>query len=250
TGEVLAYDINVKFYLGEPENNGILLGNFSIEKISAGKNKTAYIVWQSSKLGNYTVCAKVQFNGENKIVKTNLEIKEFEKEEKRTKPTKKNNTYIWLLFTILFGVWLFIAIISLRRRSKKTIIEDVFLIYTNDGRLITHSTRRLTPNLDGDIITGTLTAVQDFVRQSFKGREEGMLEEFKYGDFKFLIEHGQLVSLAVGIRGSYSEEIREKMRKIIYEIEYNFANVLLNWDGNVEKIGPSAARIISRHLMW
>jgi len=44
-------------------------------------------------------------------------------------------------------------------------IEDVFLMY-RDGRLIAHNTRRLRPDVDGDILSGMLTAVTAFVKDS------------------------------------------------------------------------------------
>ena len=44
-------------------------------------------------------------------------------------------------------------------------VEDVFLMY-NDGRLIQHATRRIKADMDVDIVTSMLKAVQDFVRES------------------------------------------------------------------------------------
>src|SRR5437016_1800872 len=49
-------------------------------------------------------------------------------------------------------------------KTKEAIIEDVFLLNHRDGILIKHETRRLRPNVDTDILTGMLTAVQQFVK--------------------------------------------------------------------------------------
>ena len=45
-------------------------------------------------------------------------------------------------------------------------VEDLFLTY-RDGRLIQHTTRRLKADMDVDIMTSMLSAVQEFIKESF-----------------------------------------------------------------------------------
>jgi hypothetical protein len=114
-------------------------------------------------------------------------------------------------------------------------IEDVFLMY-RDGRLITHNTRRLRPDVDGDILSGMLTAVTAFVKESFRDADTEELNELRYGKTKILIERGQFVCLAVVVSGVASMKMREKMKETVASIGQTYADVLENWDGSVGKL--------------
>ncbi|MEM4729369.1 MAG: PQQ-binding-like beta-propeller repeat protein [Thermoplasmata archaeon] len=114
-------------------------------------------------------------------------------------------------------------------------IEDVFLMY-RDGRLITHNTRRLRPDVDGDILSGMLTAVTAFVKESFREAETEELNELRYGKTKILIERGEYICLAVVVSGVASPKMRDKMRETVRQISQTYADVLENWDGSVSKL--------------
>ena len=80
-------------------------------------------------------------------------------------------------------------------------VEDIFLMY-RDGRLIQHTTRRLKADMDVDIMTSMLKAVQEFVRESI-GMEAGVeLGSMEYGDNKIILEKGKHIILAAVIGGS------------------------------------------------
>jgi WD40 repeat protein len=114
-------------------------------------------------------------------------------------------------------------------------IEDVFLMY-RDGRLIAHNTRRLRPEVDGDILSGMLTAVTAFVKESFREADTEELNELRYGKTKILIERGEYVCLAVVVSGVASPKMREKMKESVQHISQTYATVLENWDGSVSKL--------------
>ena len=114
-------------------------------------------------------------------------------------------------------------------------IEDVFLMY-RDGRLIAHNTRRLRPDVDGDILSGMLTAVTAFVKESFREADTEELNELRYGKTKILIERGEYICLAVVVSGVASPKMREKMKESVQYISQTYATVLENWDGSVSKL--------------
>ncbi|MGQ9583508.1 MAG: outer membrane protein assembly factor BamB family protein [Thermoplasmatota archaeon] len=114
-------------------------------------------------------------------------------------------------------------------------IEDVFLMY-RDGRLITHNTRRLRPDVDGDILSGMLTAVTAFVKESFREADTEELNELRYGKTKILIERGEYICLAVVVSGVASPKMRDKMKETVRRIGQTYAEVLENWDGSVSKL--------------
>jgi len=111
-------------------------------------------------------------------------------------------------------------------------VDEVFLIY-NDGRLIKHVTARPDETVDKDILASMLTAVQDFVRDSFRNRQEN-LGKLEFGKkTKILIESGKLIYLAVVVAGHDPETLRDDIKKTIMKIEKKYSEKLVDWDGAV-----------------
>jgi hypothetical protein len=127
------------------------------------------------------------------------------------------------------------------RLMRNYTIEEVFLIY-KDGRLIVHNTRRLKPDMDKDVLTGMLTAVQNFVKDSFS-EEKGHLNELKYGNLKILMENGPRANLAVVISGVEPSTLRYNIKTLLQGIHDKYMNVLDDWDGDTGTL-----RILKRHI--
>ena len=117
------------------------------------------------------------------------------------------------------------------KKDRESTIEDVFLLY-HDGILIKHETRRLKPDIDTDILSGMLTAVQSFVKDSFR-TEEGELDELTFGAMHILIARGKWLILAAMIQGDGNASMREQIEKCIQEMEAQNAAALESWDGNM-----------------
>ncbi len=127
------------------------------------------------------------------------------------------------------------------RLMRNYTIEEVFLIY-KDGRLVVHNTRRLKPDMDKDVLTGMLTAVQNFVKDSFS-EEKGHLNELKYGNLKILMENGPRANLAVVISGVEPPALRANMRTLLAGIHEKYMKILDDWDGDTGTL-----RILKRHI--
>lgn len=119
-------------------------------------------------------------------------------------------------------------------KVEKAIIDEVFLMY-KDGRLIKHFTRRIKPDVDQDILGGMLTAVQDFVKDTFRG-EEGELDQLKFGRFQILICHGRYITIAAVMIGEEFEPFRPQISKAIDDIEADYEVMLRNWDGDIDQL--------------
>src|SRR5439155_5380198 len=87
-----------------------------------------------------------------------------------------------------------------KKPEEAALIDDVFLLY-NDGLLIKHETRRLKPDVDSDILSGMLTAVQAFVKDSFRSDEGDELNEMTFGEMHILLGRGKWLILAAIIGG-------------------------------------------------
>jgi hypothetical protein len=121
-------------------------------------------------------------------------------------------------------------------KATPTEIEDIFLLY-HDGRLISHHTRRLKPDVDSAIVGGMLTAVQNFIQESFATEEEGGgIKTLEYGKVKILIERGVQLYMAAVISGEEPSRLRDKMRLTLTRIWDSYKDQLKQWDGSMTKI--------------
>jgi len=119
------------------------------------------------------------------------------------------------------------------RRETPIVIDDVYLI-TTSGILIHHATRRLHPEIDEDILSSMLVAIQDFVKDVFRDESDFQLKKLNFGDKEIYIERGRYLVLAAVMGGKMTREIEERIRKVLFEIEERYEPVLERWDGNVE----------------
>jgi hypothetical protein len=148
----------------------------------------------------------------------------------------------WALFGVVaavIAVCVFLLLFFLLKKKEEapkeeTVIDEIFFM-TTDGRLIKHFTRRLRPDMDEDILSGMLVAVQDFIKDSFKDRE-GVLDEMKFGKFQILLGRGKYILLATIVLGDELEPFKPQIAKCVQDIEEKFGNVLKDWDGEISKV--------------
>jgi hypothetical protein len=114
-------------------------------------------------------------------------------------------------------------------------VEDIFLMY-RDGRLIHHTTRRIKADMDVDIVTSMLTAVQAFVKESIGKHEGAELGSMEYGGSKILFENGKFIIIAAVIIGGEPAGFRDEMKAAVRDIESEFGTVLPTWDGTTQKL--------------
>jgi hypothetical protein len=126
-----------------------------------------------------------------------------------------------------------------RSAAKETVIDEVFLLH-RDGLLIKHYTRRLKPDVDSDILSGMLIAVQNFVNESFIGeaglRKEGQLDEMKFGQYRILLVRGKFVIVGAVISGPRVEKVPAQIRAAIDDLEGGLGGVLERWDGDMQEV--------------
>ena len=121
----------------------------------------------------------------------------------------------------------------------RTVIDEVFLLH-RDGLLIKHYTRRVRPDIDSDILSGMLIAVQNFVNESFLGAEglqkEGTLDELRFGEFKMVIERGQWVVVAAVLTGDPTNRLKAEVGAAIRALEGKLGTALERWSGDMRAV--------------
>lgn len=123
-------------------------------------------------------------------------------------------------------------------RSRRPAIEEAFLIH-RDGVLLYHLSRSIggEGEKDRDILGAMLTAVQDFVKDSFRYGENRDLSKLEFGDHRVLIERGKHIFLAVVMSSTTGEpEVRRKVRKVIDDVEAKFGANLEDFSGEMDPI--------------
>lgn len=114
-------------------------------------------------------------------------------------------------------------------------VEEVFLIHSN-GCLIAHDTLRLKPYIDDDLLSGMLTAIQNFVRDAFRAERKWELHELDFGENKIVIERGKYIYLAVVLSIKEYKGLLPRMKRVISEVERKHKKNLEKWDGNLEPL--------------
>ena len=121
----------------------------------------------------------------------------------------------WL--PLVIGAVAFGAFVAYRRRQ----IEWAFLV-SNGGLLISSISRRNPAALDTDLMMGMLTAIMDFVKNSFSDETERGLEELDLGDRRVEIERGTRGFLAIVYRGRAHGSLPRLMRAFIAHLESEY----------------------------
>ncbi|HWE48480.1 MAG TPA: OmpA family protein [Bryobacteraceae bacterium] len=103
-------------------------------------------------------------------------------------------------------------------RSLLYSVEQVFLIHRKSGLLLQHVAAKDSVLKDADMISGMLTAIQDFLSDSFsEGGSE--LETVDAGRFKLWLIYSPKVLLVGAVGGTAPVELRKAFRKALDGIE-------------------------------
>lgn len=113
-------------------------------------------------------------------------------------------------------------------------IDDVFLI-AKDGRLIIHNTRRMRADRDEDILSGMLTAIMAFLRDS-DPEENGEFKKFEVGGKTTMLERGKHVYLTAIYSGRVPGWARKDLHRFMTDLEDHFGDAFASWSGSPEDL--------------
>lgn len=145
-------------------------------------------------------------------------------------------TWVPPLIIIIIILALLLAIVLAR---KKPIVEQAFLIY-KDGAMLAHATNRMIPEMDTEIFSSMLMAIQDFVKDSFKDEKNWELNKLEFGDSNIYIgRHPESsMNLALVYKGN-DKKLPDMAKKTIESLEKEFGDKLKDWDGNLDDLRGS-----------
>ena len=168
---------------------------------------------------------------------------------------------VLIVYSVIQGLWLLVLTRRVRKHmraqealaakavhdqeeeERNTSIEDVFLLHRS-GLLLKHYTRRMRPNVDSDVLSGMLVAVQEFIKDSFKG-ERGALNEIKFGEVTIVLLEGKWTIVACLVRGKRLTDLQPEIAAAMQEVELKYGDLLMNWDGTLDAV-PEVDEIMRR----
>ena len=115
-------------------------------------------------------------------------------------------------------------------------VEQVFLIHKETGLLLQHVVAGGAATQDADMVSGMLTAIQDFVHDSFQSPEGEQLETLEVGDLAVWVEQGPLALMAAVIRGNAPQDLRLVFQTTLERIHLEFRDQLRDFSGDASQL--------------
>jgi len=126
-------------------------------------------------------------------------------------------------------------------------IDEIFIM-TKYGILINHFSNEKTSDIDEDILSSMLTAVQSFVTDSFT-KKQTVLKELRMGNFNILIVQGDYLSVIVISPEENLKPMEEPVSTMIKELEERNLELLKEmggmWEGSLEGADDCIIRLVN-----
>jgi len=124
-------------------------------------------------------------------------------------------------------------------------VEQVFLIHRETGLLLQHVEAGVAAVQDVDVVSGMLTAIQDFVHDSFGAERTDTLDSMQVGELTVWIEQGSQAVLAAVIRGTAPNELRRVMQDALDSIYVEQREALESFTGDSAPFAASRPHLES-----
>ncbi|MEX2282191.1 MAG: OmpA family protein [Gemmatimonadota bacterium] len=118
-------------------------------------------------------------------------------------------------------------------------VEQVFLIDRKTGLLLQHVQADIDVVRDADMVSGMLTAIRDFVQDSFEVSDHASLDALEFGDLHLWIEPGPHAIVAAVIRGNAPLDYRRTLQDAVETIHLQFGETLASFSGDASILDGS-----------
>lgn len=207
-----------------------------------------YFVWHFNDVEVGTesfniVCVVDENIREKQVIKTSLELEYTNSQGDPMPLTSSNQVSLEIDSTILEKIyWPFplIPFIALLlgigwHFYKKVEVQDVFLIHES-GILLANKSSEEGSTMDDDLFSSMLTAIQDFIKDSFQGEENYGIKRLEFGNKKILVQKGKYSFIALVYQGRVVGQVEQQMRSILKDIESEYEEGLNSWDGDMARL--------------
>jgi outer membrane protein OmpA-like peptidoglycan-associated protein len=118
-------------------------------------------------------------------------------------------------------------------------VEQIFLIHRETGLLLQHVTANANAEQDADMVSAMLTAIQDFVKDSFMNSPDATLDTLQVGELAVWVERSGNLLFAAVIRGNAPLAVREEFKNAIEQIEFDHETDFVNFKGDSQPFDRS-----------
>ncbi|MBD2455693.1 OmpA family protein [Nostoc sp. FACHB-87] len=118
-------------------------------------------------------------------------------------------------------------------------VEQIFLIHRHTSLLLHHVRLQQVAVQDPDLVAAMLTAIQDFVKDSFKVQQEDTLRSLRFGELTIWVEAGPQAIIAGIIRGKPPQELRVVFQAAIEKLHLKLGTELQSFTGETEPFQAS-----------
>lgn len=111
-------------------------------------------------------------------------------------------------------------------------VEQVFLIHADTGLLLAHAAAEGVRGTDPDLVSGMLTAIRDFVADSFDAAEDGGLRRFTVGEREVVAEAGPQMVIAAVVHGPPGATLRERLQTTLETLHARYRRPIEEFAGD------------------
>lgn len=124
-------------------------------------------------------------------------------------------------------------------------VEQIFLIHKESGLVMQHLVAPEVSAQDADMVSAMLTAIRNFVQDSFHVKQGDSLDSLQFGDLALWIEQGSEAILAGVIRGNAPKELRFVFQNSLAQIHQKYHNKFADFEGDTALFLDSQAELKS-----
>lgn len=116
--------------------------------------------------------------------------------------------------------------------------EQVLLVHRETSTLLCHAHAATVAPGDPDLISAMLSAIQDFVGDSFADGERQVLKVARFEDFSLHVTVGPQLVLAALVRGEAPAEFQAQLERTLEQAHLDSSRALEEFDGDVTPFEP------------
>lgn len=122
-------------------------------------------------------------------------------------------------------------------------VEQLFLIHRETGLVLNHVVAPAVATQEPSLVAGMLSAIQQFVHDSFDSPQDDSLGSLTVGELEVWIEQGPHAVLAAVIRGHAPASYRLALKENLEIIEGDFAGALATFQGDSAHFRAASDRL-------
>jgi len=124
-------------------------------------------------------------------------------------------------------------------------VKQVFLIHKETGLLLHEVKSGTTITKDGDMVSGMLTALRDFVKDSLNVEGDRNLDTISLSGYNIWLENSPYAIIAGVVAGTPPNNLRENFKESIEKVHLDFQYNLKEFEGDVEPFKKTEPYLVS-----